>query len=523
MNSSGNSGEQRSKNLKLERDFDFFSWRVAVTIVDSVVTSPTVNKAEVNPGFVPLAEPEAVKYKPKLDFLRDNPQPYQVTSASRWGKFLSGLFSQSKKISVAPDIDKPKRNLLIRLKEMFDTPAADVSIVYLVGPANAKGHYLIESRQAGVEELAFKELLAEWDKRTSPQRYLFVIADFNFSGKWGEELKKEPKRAENVGVLCATYANQKGSCMELGTYFTHNLLKLCNKISSESLVQVPSTPWFAGDLLLCKKFTNFYWRFASWTDLATLQKAEFAIIDYDNGQFCGHIVNGQKKFWGTFVWKSGTFKDCVYSGEFEKGKPEGLGIMKYNNGRVYEGQFRASAPEGKGSESYANGDRYVGEFSKGFKAGQGTYFYANGDVYKGGFSGNKPNGKGKLTMAKGAVYEGNFVNGKCQGNGEYRYENGDVYSGEWSNSVKHGEGTYKYANGDLYKGGFVNGLRQGKGRLTLPSGETYEGNWENDVMHGEGKYAGFDRTVVGEWIRGKQVSGTEFYKKEGTQRLPVDI
>jgi hypothetical protein len=523
MSYSTNSGELRNKNLKLERVFNFFDKRVLATVVDSTVGHPSVNRAEVNPTFVPLPEPDASKYKAKFDFVNEKQQAFQVTSANRWGKFLASYYSLFKKISLTAEADKPKRNLLIRLKEMFDNNTAEVSIIYLCGPGNNKGHFLMESKQAGVEELAFKEVLGEWDKRTSHQRFLFVVADFNFSGKWGEELKKEPKRMDSVAVLCATHANQKGSFMEMGTYFTHNLLKLFNKISSESILQVPSTPWFSGDLLLTKKYTNLYCRFPSWADIVNLQKAEFAIIDYDNGQFCGHVVNGQKKYWGTFVWKSGSFKDCVYSGEFDKGKPEGLGIMKYNNGRVYEGQFKASAPEGKGIEYYANGDRYVGEFAKGFKAGQGTYHYSNGDIYKGTFSGNKPNGKGKLTMAKGAVYEGNFVNGKCQGTGEYRYENGDIYSGDWSNSVKHGEGTYKYANGDVYKGGFLNGLRQGKGKLSLPSGETYEGHWENDMMHGDGKYSSLERTIVGEWVKGKQVSGTDFYKKEGTQRLPVNI
>lgn len=522
MSFSMNSTEAK-KNLKLERIFQKFELRAGATLLDSVVTAKSVSKAEVNPVYTPLPDAEAQKNKVRLENNKDKQSQYEVMSTYRWAKFFDNYYSVYKKLSFSLENDKPKRNLLIRLKEMFDSPTLDVSIVYLCGPCNNKGGFLVESHQAGVEELHLADVLAEWDKRVPGQVFLLVIADFNYSGKWGEELKKTPERYQQVGVLCSAGAAVKNSYCELGTYFTHNVLKIFNKISSETLVQVPAVPWLAGDLLMVKKYSNLYPRFPNWAEMVNLQKADYAVVDYDNGQFWGHMVGGQKKYWGCFTWKSGGFKDCLYMGEFEKGKPEGIGIMKYNNGRVYEGQFKASAPEGKGTEYYANGDRYVGDFSKGFKSGAGTYYYKNGDVYKGQFSGNKPNGKGKLTMAKGAYYEGQFVNGKCQGQGEYRYENGDVYVGDWSSSIKHGEGTYKYANGDVYKGGFVNGMRQGRGKLTLPSGESYEGGWENDMMHGEGKFVGADQTITGEWVKGKQVSGNDFFKKDGTKKLPVKI
>lgn len=523
MNVANNTVDKNVKNGKLEKDFEWFKLKVGVTLVDSIVSGTSVNPAEACPGKVALTPVEAAKYKALMDQLRANPQSYEIASAERWTKFFAGVYQHTKRVSCSPMVDKPKRNLLIRLKEMFDSPFDDVSILYLVGASNLKGNYLIESKQSGIEELTFKEILDEWDNRKSEQRYLLVIADFNYSGKWMEELRKDKQRWEGVAVLCSTQAAEKGSYSTLGTYFTHNMLKLCNKISSEAVIQVDSVPGFAGDILICKKNTNLYFRFATWAELMAVQKADFVIIDYETGQFAGHIEGGLKKYWGTFSWKSGSLKDCVYYGEFDKGKQEGLGIMKYNNGRVYEGQWRASVPDGKGTETYINGDKYTGEFSKGSKVGKGTYTYANGDEYKGLFTDNKPNGKGVLKMKKGAVYQGGFVNGKCHGKGEYIYENGDVYNGEWANSVKHGKGVYKYANGDEYHGGFVNGVRQGKGRMTLIDGKVMEGNWENDMMHGEGKYEGLDHTVVGEWVRGKQASKPQFYQKDGSKLLNVDI
>jgi len=59
------------------------------------------------------------------------------------------------------------------------------------------------------------------------------------------------------------------------------------------------------------------------------------VIDHENGQYVGQVSNGQKNFWGVFVWTAGQFKDCMYMGEFVQNSLHGRGILFYNNGRIY--------------------------------------------------------------------------------------------------------------------------------------------------------------------------------------------
>ena len=54
----------------------------------------------------------------------------------------------------------------------------------------------------------------------------------------------------------------------------------------------------------------------------------------------------------------------------------------YNNGR-YEGQFRNGKREGKGIYYYKNGEKYDGECKNGLKEGKGIYYFNNGNKYEG--------------------------------------------------------------------------------------------------------------------------------------------
>ena len=56
----------------------------------------------------------------------------------------------------------------------------------------------------------------------------------------------------------------------------------------------------------------------------------------------------------------------VYNGEAENGKPNGMGIMTFPDGRKYVGEYRNGKKHGFGTLSYVKGERkgekYVGEF-----------------------------------------------------------------------------------------------------------------------------------------------------------------
>ena len=59
----------------------------------------------------------------------------------------------------------------------------------------------------------------------------------------------------------------------------------------------------------------------------------------------------------------------IYNGEAENGKPNGMGIMSFPDGRKYVGQWKDGKEHGLGALSYVMGERkgekYEGEFKDG--------------------------------------------------------------------------------------------------------------------------------------------------------------
>ena len=87
-----------------------------------------------------------------------------------------------------------------------------------------------------------------------------------------------------------------------------------------------------------------------------------------------------------------------YIGQVVNGKPEGKGIIYYNDGGRYEGDFRNGKQEGKGITYFNNGDRYEGDFRNGNREGNGIYYYNNGDRAMGDYHNGLPIGRhAKLT------------------------------------------------------------------------------------------------------------------------------
>ena len=59
----------------------------------------------------------------------------------------------------------------------------------------------------------------------------------------------------------------------------------------------------------------------------------------------------------------------VYNGDAENGKPDGMGIMTFPDGRKYVGEYKNGKKHGMGTLTYAKGERlgekYIGEFKAG--------------------------------------------------------------------------------------------------------------------------------------------------------------
>jgi hypothetical protein len=509
------------KTKKFDLDFSVFKPKPAAFILLSAATGRKHPEKDIQKQHFELPELEKETYRATFELAAETGDSPDAMSVRRFREYLRPPYFLVKEMSVNQAANKPKRNVLVRMKEMFDDFKFDSSVVYIAGPASKNGGLVIESRDYGEEELTLGEVAAEWTKRVSKQKHLLIILETNYAGKWGKDLAA--LKVPDISVFGACREKEKARTTPIGGLFTHNLLKFLNKCQAENLMTVEPNPVFVGDYLRCKIYTNFYLSFNSWTEMMQVLKSDFMEITYENGRYVGYINKAQKSYWGQFIWTNGLFKDCVYSGEFVNGHLHGKGVMTYKTGRVFEGDFSDNAPDGYGEEVYENGDRYAGKYRRGFKCGSGVYIYSNGDVYKGEFADNKPNGRGVLTMKNGSVYEGEFKNGRCGGRGVFRYKNGDLYDGEWVNSLKHGQGIYKYANGDVYEGQFVNGVRHGQGKLETSNGEVYVGEWAMDTMSGAGEYKTEHSKTTGEWVRGNLTKQPTFFKKVGTGQVEAKL
>ena len=133
-------------------------------------------------------------------------------------------------------------------------------------------------------------------------------------------------------------------------------------------------------------------------------------------------VNGDSKKGETlYKWKTDSgiqwreFGDkdiqAKYKGDVEKGKPHGLGLIRFPDGAKYSGEWK----DGKAN-------------------GKGTFISPNGEQYEGGWVENRKHGFGKSILADGFTFDG-----------EWNY--GRPWSG--THYDKEGNIVAKYMNGEL--------------------------------------------------------------------------
>ena len=73
-----------------------------------------------------------------------------------------------------------------------------------------------------------------------------------------------------------------------------------------------------------------------------------------------------------------------YDGEWEKGKPNGFGILKCKNESSYEGNLVDGKPNGEGVHNFKTG-YYKGKFLDGLYEGEGSIVWYNGNKFQGEF------------------------------------------------------------------------------------------------------------------------------------------
>eukprot|EP00986_Skeletonema_menzelii_P018759 scaffold26702_cov104-Skeletonema_menzelii.AAC.2 len=206
------------------------------------------------------------------------------------------------------------------------------------------------------------------------------------------------------------------------------------------------------------------------------------------------------------IWENGKIK---YEGGLdENGKAHGRGKWMYSNGNVYEGEWKNGLCHGKGTYKWSNGDVHEGECKDDKMNGRGTYKWADGRSYEGEWKEDKKHGKGIEHYPDGSVlYDGEWKDDMPHGRGTYNYKNGDIYTGEWRADKMHGDGVMTYANQDIYDGQWKNHRKDGQGTMKYHNGDVYEGKFSNDKMHGKGSYtyaAGDLSKSIGEWKEGKK-------------------
>ena len=111
------------------------------------------------------------------------------------------------------------------------------------------------------------------------------------------------------------------------------------------------------------------------------------------------------------LWKEFGDKetDPIYKGDIERGRPNGVGVMTFPDGRKYVGENKDGFPNGKGTMTWSNGVEYVGEYKDGKPNGQGTMSYSDGE------------------KCEGKWQNVGFWNGRCyykDGTIQYKYVNG---------------------------------------------------------------------------------------------------
>ncbi len=202
----------------------------------------------------------------------------------------------------------------------------------------------------------------------------------------------------------------------------------------------------------------------------SIKNDHYHIEEYENGQL--------KK---TYIYH----KDCDTTFPLN-GKLNGQAKIRYPNGYTLEGEFVNGVTNDTAKWTFpANDDdqrkEFVGVLNNWKPDGQGVLTYNNGKIYSGDFKDGLLNGKGKIQNTNGYTLEGEFVNGKISADPKWTFPQNDQrkefighLDGNWQPS---GQGTLIYHNGLIYSGDFKNGLLNGKGKIQYTNGYTLEGKF----------------------------------------------
>ena len=183
----------------------------------------------------------------------------------------------------------------------------------------------------------------------------------------------------------------------------------------------------------------------------------FGVYKFKNGTYDGHVYDGLRHGYGTFILHDSNTK---YIGEWEEGRRHGKGIIYYECGnndesdQYYNGDWVNGKREGSGICVFENGDEYNGEWKNDCKHGKGIIRWKSfNEIYYGQWEHDKPHGDGIHLICNQGVSIDDVSIEQLEGQHNFTTLNGlNWYFGHFENGQRHGMGVYNYSNGSQYKG-----------------------------------------------------------------------
>ena len=224
-----------------------------------------------------------------------------------------------------------------------------------------------------------------------------------------------------------------------------------------------------------KRYNGYYFGEISKVENELIPNGVGIMKGNNGGIYTGEFVNGIKQGHGVFRWKDGS----SHKGRWNDDKRNGYGELISMDDSIYSGNWVADKKNGHGIFKYKSGNEYNGEWESDKREGFGFFREKVDDYWLpiiGNWKYNVFNGIGKIITPNGK-YVGSCYYQKRHGNGVKVYNNGDKYIGQWKNGKKHGYGIYIWVDGRQYIGEWENDQQKGKGRITKIDGTIRYGMW----------------------------------------------
>ena len=274
-----------------------------------------------------------------------------------------------------------------------------------------------------------------------------------------------------------------------------------------------SGTWFTKKSGKIKKHSKGEWKHGYFWDMITYDFDGEVRDKYKDGLLIYGVLFTNKEN-DIRVWtRYDQERDGVYVGEIKNRQPNGIGLVKYNDGNELNGSWKDGFFNDNGTFVYPNGSKYIGGYKGGKFHGQGILTFSNGEKNEGIFKeGLIWDGFGAEEWSDGSKYVGEYKNGKFHGQGTTTSLDGSKYTGEYKNGQMDGQGTFTSSDGSKYIGMFKNDFRNGQGIETSPDMKIIKGVWKNGIF-----WNGFGREKRSDGKKARDFyEGGKIIKKELT-------